>query len=958
MNQNDSKVLTHIVAIGASAGGLVALEEFFKTVPEDTGLAFVVIQHLPPDHKSMMVELLSKHTELPVFYIEEGMEVEANCIYLIPPGSNISIFHGKFLLSPGKHAKRLNLPIDMFFRSLAEDQEEKAIAVILSGTGSDGSRGIRHIKENFGIVIAQDDSTAQFDGMPRSAIETGLTDFILPPEKMIYQILSYIQHPFARKTDSPPKIIADETGLTRIFSLLREKHMVDFTFYKQATVLRRIERRMTINQMHELQDYIKFLESYPKEISTLYNELLIGVTSFFRDQEAFDFLREQVLPGLLAEREAEELRFWVEGCSTGEEAYSLAIQCLECMETLGKSLSVKIFATDVDKNAVLYASDGVYPESISADLTPKQLAQYFNHRENHFQIARRVREMVVFAQHNLIKDPPFTKIDLVSCRNLLIYLQPVLQKRALEKFSFALNPQGVLFLGTSESIGEMTYYFEPLNHKWKIYRSKGKRIHLPGAPDRYYPNKHHPLGPAPARQRFTRSLAHERNQERLLQAVSDRYVSLTILVNEDNEVLHVLGETDKFLRFPSGKPVNNIYKLLVKEMVVPVTAGLQKVFKDKVPVKYSNIHIKSEGSVLTAKMEIHPLPEKADEPILAAIFVEDIEEKPKLPDDDVAEIDLHVERRIENLENELQFTRESLQTTIEELETSNEELGATNEELMASNEELQSTNEELQSVNQELYTVNAEYQGKNLELAETKNDLENLFNNLQTPVLFLDEHLSIRQFTPQASRLFKIVEKDIGRPIDHIAHEFVGVNLAEIFQEVIESDRHVEREIRTQSGEWYLMKVDPYWISRDFSSGVVVILIDVSRKRANEFKLRRLATVVLDANDAITVQDFDGSITAWNRAAENMYGFSEPEALSMNVRDLMPTDAAPGNGLDYLKKIQAGKEVKSFRTRRVTKQGELIDVYLTVTKLTDESGKPVAVATTERNVTGMPSDAC
>ncbi|MFO7911036.1 MAG: chemotaxis protein CheB [Desulfotignum sp.] len=825
---NTLKSPSHIIGVGASAGGLMALEAFFKQVPLKTGLAFVVIQHLPPDHKSMMAELLARHTQLSILYIQDDMPVAPDSIYLIPPGYNITLFHNRFLLSRHKnHPRQLNLPIDTFLASLAEDQEDKAMAVILSGTGSDGSRGVRHIKEKFGIVLAQDPASAQFDGMPGNAIETGTVDFILPPEQMAQQILTCIRHPFARQVTRKPGIIVDETGLTRIFSLLRETHRLDFTYYKQATVLRRIERRMTINQMHELGDYITFIENHPKEITTLYNELLIGVTSFFRDPDAYLFLAKQVLPKLFSEYGKHDIRFWVEGCSSGEEAYSLAILCHECMETMKKQVPVKIFATDVDKRAVSRASEGHYPESITADLTPGQLVKYFVKKEGSYQISRQIREMVVFARHNILKDPPFTRIDLVSCRNLLIYLQPVLQKRALEKFNFSLRPGGILFLGASESIGEMHYYFDALSHKWKIFSSRGKRSRIDGMNDLYVPERYerkalHPHhGPAV-------SLVHERTQEKLLQALARRYVDLTVLVNADNEILHVLGDTEKFLKFPSGKPVNQISKILVKEMVVPVTAGLQKVFKDNVPVMYSQIYIQRDSIVTTAKMEIHPIAVKADEQALAAIFIEDIKSGPGTQNQDVQEIDIHFEKRVEYLEDELQFTRESLQTTIEELETSNEELGATNEELMASNEELQSTNEELQSVNQELYTVNAEYQGKNLELIEIKNDLENLFANLQIPVMFLDENLEIRQFTPQINTLFNITPKDAGRPLDHLVHNFKGFDLTATLRTAMAEKTIVDQEVITTDNRRFLMKLYPYKVSKNYTSGAVVIFVDIN----------------------------------------------------------------------------------------------------------------------------------
>ncbi|MES9915926.1 MAG: chemotaxis protein CheB, partial [Candidatus Thiodiazotropha sp. 4PDIV1] len=469
---------THIVGVGASAGGLEAIEAFFKEMPPVSGVAFVVIQHLSPDHKSLMAELLSKRTRMPVHRAQDGMGVEPNSVYLIPPNKNLRLFHGRIILSEqDRDSRGINLPIDIFFRSLAEDQGAKAIAIVLSGTGSDGTSGIRAIKEELGMVMVQAEETAAFDGMPRSAIATGLVDYILPPNEMPTQLLSYLKHPFTAKDEYESTVLNDEDGVARIFALLRESSKIDFTYYKPTTIIRRIERRMAVNQIHDLNDYVRFMEGYPVELNSLHKDLLIGVTSFFRDPEAFKGIASKYLPQLFREAKEDKLRLWVSGCSTGEEAYSLAILCCEVLETLKIKMDVKIFATDVDREAILTASAGVFAESAVADIEPGMLSKYFYRRDEGFHISRQVREMVVFAQHNLVKDPPFTNMDLISCRNLLIYLQPVLQKRVLELFNFALNPKGILFLGSSETTGEMAEYFDPVDHKWRIYQSRGRRRH-------------------------------------------------------------------------------------------------------------------------------------------------------------------------------------------------------------------------------------------------------------------------------------------------------------------------------------------------------------------------------------------------------------------------------------------------------------------------------------------------
>jgi two-component system CheB/CheR fusion protein len=463
-----------VVGIGASAGGLEAIEAFFKTMPVDSGMAFVVIQHLSPDYKSLMVELLSRKTDIPVHRAEDGMVVQPNHIYLIPPKKNLTIFHGKLLLADQLPRDGINLPVDIFLRSLAEDQGERAVGVVLSGTGSDGTRGVRAIKEWGGLVMVQDEATARFDGMPRAAASTGVADFVLPPGEMAPQLIAWLRHPYSTRQDRQPPELTDETGLTRLFSLLRARTRVDFTHYKPSTITRRIERRIAVTQVADLDAYVRYAEQTPAEVSALYRELLIGVTSFFRDPPVMAVLQDKVLPELFERWGDRELRFWVAGCSTGEEAYTLAILAREVMERLGIARDLKIFATDIDRDAVARAGTGVYPESIAADLTPALLAKYFYCHGDTYRVARTLREMVVFAQHNLVKDPPFTRIDLVSCRNLLIYLQANLQQRALEMFSFSLRPGGILLLGTSETVGEMEGHFEAVDRKARIYRSLGK----------------------------------------------------------------------------------------------------------------------------------------------------------------------------------------------------------------------------------------------------------------------------------------------------------------------------------------------------------------------------------------------------------------------------------------------------------------------------------------------------
>lgn len=841
-----ARLPSHYVGIGASAGGLEAIEAFFRNMKPESGLAFIVIQHLSPDYKSLMVELLSKRTEMPVRRAQEGAKVEADTIYLIPPKTNLKIFHGKLLLVEQDPNRGINLPIDVFLRSLAEDRGEKAIAVILSGTGSDGMRGVRAIKESGGMVMVQSEDSAKFDGMPKSAISTGLADFILPPEEMPKQLLSFAEHPYVARRSRSDALVSSEDDLTRIFSLLRERSKVDFTFYKPSTVIRRIQRRMTVNQIQDLSAYVRCMEDHPSEISALYRELLIGVTSFFRDRQVFESLQQRWLPKLMANTENNEIRMWVAGCSTGEEAYTLAILFRECMEMLDQSLDLKIFATDVDRDAVLQAGSGMYPESIAADLSPRMLAKYFFRKNENFQVARNIRETVVFAQHNLLKDPPFTNIDLISCRNLLIYLQPVLQRKALELFNFSLVPEGLLLLGTSETVGDMGECFKALDHKSKIYQSRGRRRPLqePISSAALAENRQ---GPPRGTGRMGRyavqlELEEERILERLTRVLTDGYLPPTVIVNESFEILHSLGDTSGFFSLPSGKMHNDITKMVTRELSIPVATGIQKVFKTNEEVRYSNIGVRIGGEPKILNLKFRSLPGKKSQEPLAVVFIEPVSSNgASCSDSDEPTFDVSEEtrQRIADLEQELQFTRENLQATIEELETSNEELQATNEELLASNEELQSTNEELQSVNEELYTVNAEYQRKIIELTEVNNDLENMYASTQIGTLFLDENLEIRKFTPQINRIFRVSDVDVGRPLSAVPHRLKDVGVLDLVRKMQSESLPREVEVLSDDGRWYLMRLLPYSVAPDTFSGVVLSFIDISQTKSIQKALER-----------------------------------------------------------------------------------------------------------------------
>lgn len=899
-----------VVGIGASAGGLEAIEAFFQTMPVDSGMAFVVVQHLSPDYKSLMVELLSRKTRMPVHRAEEGMQVQGNSIYLIPPKKNLTIFHGKLLLEDQKSRDSINLPVDIFLRSLAEDQGEHAVAVILSGTGSDGTRGVRAIKEWGGLVITQDEGSAKFDGMPRAAASTGLADFVLPPGEMPSQLLACLRHPYTTRQDRQTQALGDETGMTRLFSLLRAKTKVDFTYYKPSTISRRVERRIAVTQSEDLDAYVRTCEQTPAEISALYRELLIGVTSFFRDPEVMEALRARVLPELFAKADNREMRFWVAGCSTGEEAYTLAILCREVMEAMGLVRDIKIFATDIDRDAIAKAGLGMYPESIAADLNPALLVKYFYRRGDHYQVARSLREMVVFAQHNLVRDPPFTRIDMASCRNLLIYLQGNLQHRALEMFAFSLRTGGVLLLGTSETVGDMEDCFEPVDRRARIYSCRGKTPANPVARSlKATPSDERPLPLAASGftgPRRIGSREQDRLVLRLLDSLADSYAPLTVVVNENLEILHTLGESSGIFKVPSGRAVYDVSKMVNRELAIPLATGIQKVLRTGQDLVYSNVRLHEGDITRTLRLRMRLLPGRKSDASLVVVYFESVEETHADDEESSPEYDLDAEtgQRLQDLEQDLQFTRENLQATIEELETSNEELQATNEELLASNEELQSTNEELQSANEELYTVNAEYQNKIIEVTEARNDVENLLSSSRIGTLILDEDMCIRRYSPQTAEVFNLVDSDIGRPLQHLSHRLRDFDAVAMARESQRENMNLEREVQDEDDRWYLVRTLPYHVGPQSVAGVVLTLIDITPLREMREQLeeseKTAADILRHMPSGLFVYEVAESgeliLTSGNHAAQLVTGLEIQKCLGKSFTELWPGE----NGLQIM----------------------------------------------------------
>ena len=823
-----------IVGVGASAGGLEALERLFTNLPDRTGMAFVVVQHLSPDFKSLMDELLARHTGMAIHQVTDGMTVERDSIYLIPPKKDMVVSGGRLRLTDKAPQRDLSLPIDHFFRSLAEDAGPRAIAIVLSGTGSDGSRGIRDVHAAGGLVIVQTPASAQFDGMPRSAQDTGVVDLMLAPEEMPHELVAQA----ARLRDGKigASVAAVPDGAESIFTLLRNDFGIDFSYYKPNTVGRRIERRQALCRIDDLDAYVARLRDDAAERNALYGDLLIGVTRFFRDAEAFERIEREVLPAMLARRPPdEELRAWVAGCATGEEAYSLAILIDEQLRLLPRRPKVKIFASDAHPKSLEAAAAGVYDKEKLASVTPSRLDRYFVRRPDGYHVASELRQMVVFTVHDVISDAPFTRLDLISCRNLLIYFQQPLQRRVLSLFHFALRTGGVLMLGPSEGPGDLADELEDIDAHWKIYR-KRRDVRLP--PDLRQPLAmplHLRAVPAAPTVSAAPDLPYAAYEHLL-----ERYLPSGVLVTERRRLVHSFGDTSHLLALPKGRATTDVLDLVPPELRLALAAALQRATKEGRSITHPAVRLAVDGADLRVAMTVEPIFNRHSH--LTNFFIA-LDTSPvtgvAAPLDAFSPGDDHG-ALASTLEAELHLARENLQATVEELETSNEELQTANEELVASNEELQSTNEELHSVNQELYTVNAEYQKKIQELTELTDDMDNLLRSTDVGTIFLDQQLCIRKFTPQIGRTFDLLPHDVGRRIDGFSHNVRYPDLIETLHRVLATGEKVETDVQDQHGNWFFLRVLPYE-SHAALAGVVLSLIDIASLKHAESSMRRYA---------------------------------------------------------------------------------------------------------------------
>ncbi len=860
-----------VVGIGASAGGLEAFEAFFSHMSPGSGIAFVLVPHLDPSHASMLTQLLARFTAMPVAEAQDEMRVEPDRVYIIPPNKSMSIFHGALQLTAPELPRGHWMPIDFFLRSLADDQQEKAVCIILSGTGTDGTLGLRAIQGAGGVSIVQEPATAKYDGMPASAIKSGLADFVLSPEKMGEQLLT-MRKTIGFKAAKPPAVPL--TGVTtKILMLIKSRTGHDFSLYKNNTIRRRIERRMNLHTIEEPSIYLRYLQENPAEVNVLFKELLITVTNFFREPDAFDVLKKIVLPKLLEDKpEDYTLRVWVIGCATGEEAYSLAMVIREFMDEANKGFKAQIFATDIDEDSIALARAGLYPANIAMDVSPERLRRFFVREEQGFQIKKEIREMVVFALQSVIRDAPFTRLDLISCRNLLIYLESELQRRLFPLFHYSLNTHGVLFLGSSESIGGFADLFTPLDKKWKVYQAKESGASKQAIAALPWAHVYEPKEPA-------REVARPRDMsiaEVAQKSLLDAFAPPSLIADQKGEILYIHGNTGKYLQPAPGWPSLNAIEMSREGLQLELRSAFHAAVSHKSEMMVRDIEVKTDAGTQRIDLTVRPLAfKKGTEDLFMVTFQDIAPAKPEKQGKGRQRAETR-DKRIVELERELVYTRENLQATVEELQASNEELKSTNEELQSTNEELQSTNEELetskeelQSVNEELVTVNTELESKIELLSRAENDMKNLLDNTNVGTVFLDRLLRIQRFTPAATGVISLIPSDIGRPLADIVSRFEGHNLSAEAAKVLDTLIFRETEIQTADKKWYLVRIMPYKTAENVVEGVVITLTDITQtKLAAEEKARRVyAEAVIDTvREPLLVLDNDLRVVSANRS--------------------------------------------------------------------------------------------
>ncbi|HEX7475733.1 MAG TPA: chemotaxis protein CheB [Dehalococcoidales bacterium] len=881
-----------IVGIGASAGGLEALQELFTNMPPDTGMGFVVVTHLDPSHISILPELLKKCTSMPVYQIIDGMAVKPNNIYVIPPNKTMGILHGKLILFDLPEPHGLRLPIDFFLRALAQDRGRAAICIILSGSGTDGTLGLKAIKGEAGLAIVQEPGSAKYDGMPKQAIESGLADFVLRPSEVPARLVSLAG--YSKKEFFEEHQIAAATqpdSLAKICLLLRQYTKHDFSQYKPATLYRRIERRMAVNQIRNIASYASFMEQHTAEAQALFKDLLISVTRFFRDTEAFIALKSHMKTLISQRPSASPLRIWVPGCATGEEAYSVAMVVRECLDEVNQDLDVQVFATDIDDDAVNRGRSGIYPVGIGADVSAERLHHFFTQAKDTYVIKREIRERVIFAVQDTIKDPPFSKVDLICCRNLLIYLNSDLQERLVPLLYYSLNKDGILFLGSAETIGKHSDLFSALDKKWKIYQRREVTL---------LKKQQMQFGPISFRRETANAVGELKSEpvkpfnlaEMVNQILLQKYTPACVVVDEKYDVLYVHGQTGKYLELPTGPPRMNILDIARQGLRVDLISALLTAFNKDRETSCSKIEVKQDDNIQLVDLKVSPIAGPAGTPKLCLITFQTVtSSEPAVTTKTKRARSTANHNRIANLEQELASSKETLYTTREEMETSNEELKSSNEELQSTNEELRSTNEELetsreelQSINEELITVNAEQTAKTDELNRTSDDLLNLLNATEIATIFLDLDLKIRRFTPPTATIFNLLESDIGRPIHHVTSNLVYDNLNEDLNKMLDTLVPRSIEVQTRQARSYILHIAPYRTAGHAIQGLVLTFVDITEEK--KVALDVAESIVNTVREPLIVLDKDLRVISANKAFYNMFQVTGEKIYKQLIYDI------------------------------------------------------------------------
>lgn len=885
-----------VVAIGASAGGLDALKKFFTAMSPDPGMAFVLVQHLDPTHESTLADLMSRYTPLKVVQAKDGMKVESDYLYIIPPNKDMGLMNRTIQLMEPVEPHGMRLPINFFLKNLAEDQKERSIAIIFSGFGSDGTIGIKSIKAAGGMVMAQDPATADSNSMPASAIQTGLVDFILPPEEMPEKLMNYVEsaHKTIKKIITPKE--ETERALQKIFMLIRNRTSHDFSYYKENTVYRRISRRMNIHQIENIQTYLRYLQENPHEIDILFKELLINVTSFFRDEKSFDSFKNSLKELIKQKLDVDNLRVWVPGCSSGEEVYSIAIIIHELLEEPGKNIDVQIFGTDIDIDALTTARSGTYPITIAEDVSPELLNKYFVKKDNVFTIRTDIREMVVFAPHDVLIDPPFTKLDVLSCRNLLIYLNGEAQQKVISNFNYALNKDGILFLGPSESVGEFVDAFNVVDKKWKIFKCVKSTEFI----RRFV--EVHPIPRTLQLSNFETGIGLKQlNTSKSVNIVNlaekellDIYVPPSAIITDFGEILYIHGRLGNYLEPAQGKAKLNIVEMAREGLKFELNSSIQNAISKKSEIVVEGLRVKNNGGHIFINLNVKPLELETTKGLLIVSFEEVSVDKNGKKDKMKLNMVTKGDERIRELESELNLTKERLNVTIEEMKSSNEELRSANEELQSMNEESQSTNEELetskeelQSINEEMVTVNNELQMKIDELTQATDDMNNLFNSTEIAIIFLDRDLNIRRYTKEATNLIKMIESDVGRPFSDIATNLKYDNFTDDIQQVMDRVTFKETEIETEDGKWFQTRIMPYKTFKNVIDGVVITFNNITERKeqiTDALDALELAdSVVQTVREPLLVLDSKMKVVSANRSFYQTFKVTPENTIGKNL---------------------------------------------------------------------------